>query len=289
MGARGDRDSSRASPTQRGLEALEVHALDSPAPNALDDDANADARDCLAGSGDSPEQRVDEATDSRHVIDAEVDPHQLAKLVNGDAARNPEARPIFALDVRLLDVVLVANLADDLLAHVLDRDESGGPTILITNDRDVGTAVLEVAKLGADGLGRRNEHGAANETQPATPRFLLGDDGAEQIFRVEDADHIVERFVIDGEAGMLGAAHAIEHLGPRRRRGDADDVDTWDHDLADLGVAQRKHAVQQLRLRARDIRFRGHDLAEALGAVLLFRRPLRRGEHTLQRPLERRA
>ena len=41
------------------------------------------------------------------------------------------------LDRRPLDVVLVGDLADDLLEDVLDRDEPGGAAVLVDDDRDV--------------------------------------------------------------------------------------------------------------------------------------------------------
>ena len=60
---------------------------------------------------------------------------------------------------RLLDVVLVLDLADDLLEQVLDRDQSRGPTVLVEHDRDVHLAPLELMKQVIDGHGFGHEHG----------------------------------------------------------------------------------------------------------------------------------
>ena len=72
-------------------------------------------------------------------------------------ARHPVARSALLPNLRLLDVVLVANLADDLLENVLDRDEAGRAAVLVAHDRDVRAARLKFAQLFVDALGDRNE------------------------------------------------------------------------------------------------------------------------------------
>src|SRR5205823_7395453 len=114
------------------------------------------------------------------------------------------------LDVRLLDVVFVADLSDDLLEHVFDRDEPRRAAVFIAHDGDVRVAGLEVAKLAVDGLGRRDEDRAAYQPEPATFWLRVGNDGREQILGVENPDDIVQRVVVHREARVLGAAHAIE-------------------------------------------------------------------------------
>ena len=70
---------------------------------------------------------------------------------------DPEAAALLLLDLRLLVVVLVVDLADDLLEDVLDRDEPRRAAVLVAHDRDVRSARLEVAQLRVDRLRDRDE------------------------------------------------------------------------------------------------------------------------------------
>jgi hypothetical protein len=51
---------------------------------------------------------------------------------------------------RLLDVVLVANLADDLLENVFDGHEPRSAAIFVAHNRDVTSARLKFAQLRVD-------------------------------------------------------------------------------------------------------------------------------------------
>ena len=53
-------------------------------------------------------------------------------------------------DQRLLLVVLVLDLADDLLEQVLDGDEAGRAAVLVEHDRDVDLAPLELVEQVVD-------------------------------------------------------------------------------------------------------------------------------------------
>ena len=63
--------------------------------------------------------------------------------------------------VGALDVVLVGDLADDLLEDVLDRDQAGGAAVLVDDDRDVGALCLHLAQQVVDRLGVGHEHAPA--------------------------------------------------------------------------------------------------------------------------------
>ena len=64
------------------------------------------------------------------------------------------------LDDRLrLDVVLVADLADDLLEQVLDRHEARGAAVLVDHDRDLHLLALELLEQLRHPLGLGHEGG----------------------------------------------------------------------------------------------------------------------------------
>jgi hypothetical protein len=80
---------------------------------------------------------------------------------------------------------------------------------------------------------------------PPEHRLIVVDHERQEILGVEDAGDVVERVAEHGEARVLGAAHAIHHLAPRRAELDAHDVDAWDHDVAHGRVREREDAVKE--------------------------------------------
>src|SRR5262245_574965 len=98
------------------FEPREVHTLDATTTYAFHDDTESAVAHRLAGLRHAAKQCVHEPTDRRHVLDAEVGVEQVAELIHRDTARDPEA-PAVLLNLRFLDVVLIANLADDLLEN----------------------------------------------------------------------------------------------------------------------------------------------------------------------------
>ena len=66
---------------------------------------------------------------------AKIGVQSLGQFVDRHAARDPVSRRSFLLDLRLLDVVLVANLADDLLENVFNRHEARRAAVLVAHDR----------------------------------------------------------------------------------------------------------------------------------------------------------
>ena len=70
--------------------------------------------------------------------------------------RKPPTRE--PLDLGVLDVELVGDLADDLLEHVFHRDEPGGVAVLVDDDRHVELLRLHLAQQLGDALLLGDEH-----------------------------------------------------------------------------------------------------------------------------------
>ena len=66
------------------------------------------------------------------------------------------------VDDRLgLDVVLVANLADDLLEQIFDGHEAGRPAVLVDDDRALRLLALELLQQFGHALGLRHDDAPA--------------------------------------------------------------------------------------------------------------------------------
>ena len=86
----------------------------------------------------------------------------LVDVVDRGAARDPQRAAGQVLDAGLLDVVLVGDLADDLLEEVLEGDEPGGPAVLVDDDRHVELLRLHLAQQLGDPLLLGHEHRLAD-------------------------------------------------------------------------------------------------------------------------------
>ena len=84
------------------------------------------------------------------VLEPEVRVEQLGQVVDVGPAVDPGLVVGQPDDQRLLLVVLVLDLADDLLEEVLDGDQAGRPAVLVEHDRDVDLAPLELVEQVVD-------------------------------------------------------------------------------------------------------------------------------------------
>ena len=77
------------------------------------------------------------------------------------------SRLVDALDRRFFAVVLVLDLADDLLEQILDRDEAGRAAVLVDDDGDVHLALAQLGQQLVDALRLRDEVGRARDLASA--------------------------------------------------------------------------------------------------------------------------
>ena len=78
------------------------------------------------------------------------DVEQLGQVVDVGPAVDPRLVVREPDDERLLLVVLVLDLADDLLEEVLDRDQARRPAVFVEHDREVDLAPLELVEQVVD-------------------------------------------------------------------------------------------------------------------------------------------
>ena len=97
-------------------------------------------------------------------------------------------------DHRLLGVVLVLDLADDLLEQVLDRHQAGRAAVLVEHDRDVDLAPLELVEQVVD---RSSTRARTPGVRSSARRFGHSPaarlEERQQVLRVEDAHDLVHR------------------------------------------------------------------------------------------------
>ena len=87
-----------------------------------------------------------------------VDVEQLGEVVDVHASAGTRTVPSAELlDAGRLAVVLVGDLADDLLEDVLDGDQAGRAAVLVDDDREVALVALHLAQQVVDRLALGHE------------------------------------------------------------------------------------------------------------------------------------
>ena len=181
------------------------------------------AKRCPANStlspsaGTWPRVAEDEAADGVPVLVGEGHAEQLVELVDGQAAVDPQLAVGELLDIVVLDVVLVDDLADQLLEAVLQRDEAGDAAVLVDEERHVELLGLHLAHQAGDRLGLGHEVGRAGQPGHGLEAAALPL-GPHEVLGVGDAEHVVDRVAHHGQPGEPVLDGEVEGLGDLGRR-----------------------------------------------------------------------
>ena len=108
----------------------------------------------------------DETGDRDGLFVRQVPVHLAVEIADRDAAVDIDGAVRLRADRDVANVVLVGDLADDLLQNVLERDQALDLTVLVDDERELNLAALEGAELVVDAggvgheprLGRQRAH-----------------------------------------------------------------------------------------------------------------------------------
>jgi hypothetical protein len=197
----------------------------------------------------------DEAADGLEPVALDVDAEALGGRVDVDLGAEHEDAVPFLDDGVALDVVFVADLADDLLEHVLDRHEAGRAAVLVDDDRRLDLPALKLAQQLGNALRLRRER-----RRPHVRGHAI-DVGAavreqQQILHEDDADDVVEVVVEDRDARVALLAELGAQIADGRVVRDGDQIGARRHDLAHQRVAEVDDRSQQARFVAFRLFFR---------------------------------
>ena len=202
----------------------------------------------LADGGHAADAGQHVSADGLEPFGLDLDAEPLAHF--GDVHLGAEDdRSVPFVDDRLrLDVVLVADLADDFLEEILDRHQPGGAAVLVDDDGDLDLLALELLQhlRHALGLGherRRPDQPSQILLQPHAPGLVVGE--PDQVLHEHDADDVVEVFLVDRDARVLLLAEERAQLVERRVGADRDHVGPRRHHLAHERVAEVDDRLQQ--------------------------------------------
>ncbi|CAM5536337.1 hypothetical protein SMICM304S_02855 [Streptomyces microflavus] len=146
--------------------------------------------------------------------------------------------------VGALGVVLVADLADELLDDVLQGDDPGGAAVLVDDD---GYRLLVAQppqqQLHGQGLGHQQRGDGDRAGRGA--QALVGGDG-EGVLEVDHADDLVDAVPVDREAGEAGGAGEVEDVLGGRGGVQGADLHPGGHDVLGGEPGQREGPYEEV-------------------------------------------
>ena len=195
-----------------------------------------------------------QAADGLHVLVVQVEAEQVTELVDRQPRRDPVA-PVGQLgDVGVLLVVLVGDLADDLLQDVLDRHHPAvPPNSSTTTTRCTRFACISFSS-SSTGLESGHQDGLAHHRlDPLGGLGVRGVvDALDHVLEIEHADHVVQPVLDHRDAAEPGAQRQRDGLAQGLVLLDVDHVGPRHHHLADDRVAEIEDRVDHLALAGLD-------------------------------------
>ena len=192
----------------------------------------------------SPRIRAD-----HQVVERALDAGVAGNLVGPPRAGHEPLAARKRDDARLLPVVLIADLTDELLDEVLERHDAGGAAVLVDDDGEGGARSPKLAQQRVELRGLRHDKRLGHQRDDRGRGPAVGRD-AQHILRLYDAAHLVEAALADDREARMAALdrHPAQVLG-RRVRGDRHHLRSRDHRVGGIQPTEREHPGQQGRLR----------------------------------------
>ncbi len=95
--------------------------------------------------------------------------------------------------------MLVLNIADDLLKHVLNGDETNNTAVFVDDDRHMIATVTKLLKQDVEAFAFRDEHSRSQEGCPGQPMSFTLLLAMQKILRQQDAHHAIFVTIGHGE------------------------------------------------------------------------------------------
>ena len=208
-------------------------------------------RQGLTFFGDVAEPVKEEPAKGDVLAVGEVDPEPFADLVDARPAVEQPTGAVDPDDGRLLGLVeLVAQITDQGLEQVLDRQDPGHPAVLVHHDGErpplaahVGQGLEDPERFGHD-VGRPDPPGDVEGGGVGPALGLAGPTGPEEVVHEEDAHQVVEIVVHHRKAAVARFPHGPGDVVGVHRDAEGDDVDPRGHDLPDVHVPKVGQGVE---------------------------------------------
>ena len=134
--------------------------------------------------------------------------------------------------VLFADVVFVFDLADELFEDVLDRDDPFRPSVFVDDDRHVDLLIAELLeKVGDLFVFRGVEDWLCDRFEGGVEILARGGVIFQDVFVEDDSDDLVEGVAVDRNPAVPFRGKEAGRLADSGVGGEAEEVDSGDHDL----------------------------------------------------------
>ena len=181
-----------------GLVTDDVDGGDTVEVGLGDGDVQILKAEAVAAGGDLIHDLHDPTVDGDGIrLDLQVE--ELAEI--GQATAAVDAEGVLGDLLIVLDdlVMLVPDIAYQLLQDILHGDDTQSTAVLVQDDGQVGLVSLEVAEQVVDALALMDEQGGRDDLIQGLIREALG---GEDVLGVDDADDLVDAVLVDQQAGL---------------------------------------------------------------------------------------
>jgi hypothetical protein len=169
---------------------------------------------CSPRRGNRPSSCITSPADRVVLLVAELRAEELVELLDPREREHDVAAVFLRLDRRgLFLVVLVVDLADDLLQHVLDSRDPGDAAVFVDDDGHVVAALAKLGEQRVQPLALGNEHGgtqAALDVERLAARVF--DEMLQHVLRENDADDLVAVVADHRKARVVRLDDRLEQL-----------------------------------------------------------------------------
>ena len=161
----------------------------------------------FAGFGNVASDTIEQASDcgGGGMLHAgvELDAEKFVDLVELNAATHYQRAAGLADYIRSGRAIFFADFADDFFDQIFHGDDAGHQAVFVNYDGHLLIFALHfLQEFGAEFCFRDEQRGTHQFADGAVRGVAVGD--FEHVARHDDADDIVERFLVDREAGELG-------------------------------------------------------------------------------------
>ena len=156
----------------------------------------------LARAGHMTGLHAQVTADGVHLVGFDVHAQFLQILEEGAPGEFVDPRFDFANVLLPGGIVFVLDVAHDLFQQIFDGDEARRAAVFIQGNGDMLLAGAKFLQKGADGLGFRYEEGFPHDGGKGLPVRIGGEQAAQNVLGMEDADHVVAGIPEDRDAGV---------------------------------------------------------------------------------------
>ncbi len=225
------------------IQRLDAHEVNASAVRAHHGEAEPAELDRLAFLGQVPQSVHDQAADGVELLVREVAAEVGVEIFDGRAGLGTELVLAAPKDARaFVVVVLVVDLADDLLEHVLDGHEPGGTAVLVDDDRHVIAARTKFLQQDIESLALGHEDSGTQQITDVEGASAVVSTEGEQVFGEQDADHLALVVAGHGETRMCRFDRDLEDLLERVVAPEIHHLGTRNHDVAHAQIGDLQHA-----------------------------------------------